>query len=193
MIDSDCPSSPHLAAFGHCRCQCTFLDVGANDGDTLLTWMGAFLKQGTSYQEKLPSHVSSTLRGCFASQGNLCFYGIEGNPRFTSQLNDVQRLLKEEGFHAKLYTETVFGLEDGSTTMFVDPGNRGMDSSLLATKSTHYFASIDEDQGRHFHWAVGQLGKAHLGDVQAHQRGLARRSALPVVADEVLRLCRHED
>lgn len=137
---SDCPNSPHLAAFGQCRCQCTFLDVGANDGDTLLTWIGEFLKPGSPYHKQLPQKLKRTLQSCFTSQRNLCFYGIEGNPRFTTQLQKLHKLLTEEGFHAKLYTDTVLGLEDGFVTMFVEPGIRGMDSSLLAGKKTHYFA-----------------------------------------------------
>ena len=151
---SDCPSSPHMAAFGRCRCQCTFLDVGANDGDTLLTWMGGFLSDapGAKWHEQLPSRLKGALQGCFESQRNMCFYGIEGNPRFVAQLDKLSEVLKKEGFQANLLTKTVLGLEDGITTMFVDPGVRGMDSTLLADKKTHYFKTKDDTHASWGSW-----------------------------------------
>jgi hypothetical protein len=66
-----------LGVFGS-RCKCTFVDIGMNNGDTLLHWW-----RGIPH-DALPPAQSRRLHACAAQpKSSQCYFGMEANPRWS--------------------------------------------------------------------------------------------------------------
>lgn len=146
-------ASLHLAHFGVCFCDCVFVDVGANNGDTLLGWWrgkghgarGSITGHG-GLESLLPPAAAARLRACSSapsqnsqSRRTHCYYGVEANPRWTKLLNHTQARERQLGNHVKVFTGTALAESDGEATFFVErhPGP-GLDASLEGARMVHY-------------------------------------------------------
>ena len=116
-----------------CYCKCVFIDVGANDGQTLLDWphqAAAQLVETKGMRRRagmFPGLSASrwTMRQAPATRGILrrcmqkhsinqtCFYGFEGSRRFTSHLNKLRNHYLQTAHNVAVFTETVFAMQDG--------------------------------------------------------------------------------
>lgn len=152
------------------RCQFAFLDLGANVGDSLgklvdaglppscangetfrFTGCNGVQRQGSeSSTRKLTDWVVSAMTQFQRTHGNrrgkpqpelYCYVGVEGNPRFRQELQDLQQCVMQtvprplRSVH--MYTDTVAsGDGDGPTILYLDTinsKNNFFGSSLLAT------------------------------------------------------------
>lgn len=153
------------------RCKHVFLDLGSNVGDALHKVIDSFLpafndKQyifNTTTGEIGPNFYGAstlnfwTLPGWVKEQitaynrqskqqdpvypEDYCFYGVEGNPYFTSMLREqeiqVLNMIPRPVRHVHFLTEHVGSARDGPTTLFLDTNNRGsrnfVGSSILSS------------------------------------------------------------
>ena len=111
MSTSSCPGSPHLAHLARCHCDCTVVDVGLNNGDTLAKWLptvlgglvdrggsiSAFSKASSRMPPRwvVPPHDAKrpVLERCAQSK-DTCYYGFEGNPKFDGKLKRMAHILR---------------------------------------------------------------------------------------------------
>ena len=132
MVNTDHVPSPCVQAGGvvspNCHCACSVVDVGLNDGKTLLSWV---------YNASAPPSRMAAIRECVAS-GSACYYGFEANPIHSSGLSRLQRHLRRERHRVALFTETAFSTAEGNATFYSDDhirhdnGERGVGSTLIA-------------------------------------------------------------
>lgn len=112
-----------------CACHCVFLDIGLNDGDSLLKWPHDRLLQRQAAASQMvrecldPLHAATT-----------CFVGIEPNPTFTDRLRMLERRARARGVRVQVLTQTALALTDGHATLFVDEKDGGVGSTLEASK-----------------------------------------------------------
>ena len=101
-------------------CQNSFIDLGANVGDALKSLRRAFSDP--------PPPKLTTLEVRMTRWGVrpqlICYVGVEGNPRFTSQLRQLEREVREQRPSvlqaATLHTETVVSDKVGEAMLFLD-------------------------------------------------------------------------
>ena len=120
-----------------CRCNCTFVDIGLNNGDSLLSWW----KLAVTNTKLVQSHRAQRLRACAAQPTTThCFIGFEANPRWSRHLQAYEQKLQSQGIRVKLFTETAFSIEDGEETFYIEnvKGSTGVDASLEGNKAEHY-------------------------------------------------------
>jgi hypothetical protein len=142
-----CGASPHVQHFGICRCKCVFIDVGANDGSTLMQWPRSAsdstrMSAGTTRRDKKTPGLRWHLRAfpelrerlhtCLGNASSSCFYGFEGNADFTPRLTKLQANLRRRGVHATYFTETLFAKADGEQRFHIDRGSLHLGSSIEA-------------------------------------------------------------
>lgn len=133
-------------------CQYTFLDLGANIGDSLGKFIDSSFDscpgKNIPRNPKIVNHQESHGEVHFYERENAlvrsskrilqdlghvpeqyCYYGIEGNPRFTQQLHAMQRKIMGIPVSSKplervhFLTETVAAGCDGPTTLYLDTVN----------------------------------------------------------------------
>ena len=109
MLDAQ----PRAIWKGHCAC--AFVDIGLNDGSTLLTWWRRIdLK-------RLPTEQAQRLRACQAKPlESHCFFGFEANSRWSTQLKALQQRLQGRGAQVELVTDTALSTEDGERLFYVE-------------------------------------------------------------------------
>ena len=61
-------------------CNCTFVDIGLNNGATLTKWF-----HESPLMRKLPAKQSRALHACARNVSSACLYGIEANVRKHAQ------------------------------------------------------------------------------------------------------------
>lgn len=142
----NCAASPHMQYFGICKCDCVFIDVGANDGSTLTLWpqtasMLTRMSSGTIRRDKkipgLRWHLNEfpelrgRLRNCLGNVSSSCYYGFEGNFQFTAKLRKVQGDLRRRGYHAQFFTETLFAKTNGTERFHIDNTHYHLGSSIV--------------------------------------------------------------
>lgn len=160
-------------------CPFIFVDLGANVGDSLgkfidagvTTECGDAMYPGYSTQEgkminkekkssnrltewaRQVLHDASRQVGKTLSPEHYCYFGLEGNPRFTKQL----QALEARVMHTKprpvrnlhFFTETVGTDEDGPTHLFLDTTNEDKNywgSSIYSTHSDVRVSSTEPSQ-----------------------------------------------
>ena len=137
--------------FGVCRCACTVVDVGLNNGQTLSTWLPTVLSRTVVERAwksgKVPHGVTPrwsvppesprrpALERC-ASAPTTCLYGFEANPNFDDALAATERRMRRHGAERiKIFNSTAFALEDGHAHFYVDHQPAATGSTLSADKS----------------------------------------------------------
>ena len=106
------------------QCAGTFVDAGANVGDTLVSWYGDpscavgprqvrsnGVRCGWQWPWWLPLHV----------RRRWCAEAFEANPEFTSRLlRTTERLEKRHGIRINVHAQTAFSTESGNATFGLD-------------------------------------------------------------------------
>lgn len=114
-----CVSSIHASHVGRCHCDCVLVDVGLNNGDSLLSWPKAALASAQDHGEA-DAPVWRRLHSCMASSA-ACYYGFEANPDFSGRLEALEAQLREDGRPVRLFTETAFSTSSEGADVFVEP------------------------------------------------------------------------
>ena len=118
-----CVSSIHASHVGRCHCDCVLVDVGLNNGDSLLSWPKAALASAQDHGEA-DAPVWRRLHSCMASSA-ACYYGFEANPDFSGRLEALEAQLREDGRPVRLFTETAFSTSSEGADVFVEPAKFG--------------------------------------------------------------------
>ena len=202
-----CPASPHVRHLGVCHCECVFVDVGLNDGSTLLHWprnaaRSTAMSAGTIRRDRripgLRWHLReqpllrARMKRCLAnSTANSCFYGFEANGAFTARLLALQRRLRVAGQRVALFTETALATFDGQLRFVRDETKLHLGSSIEACgsavtapapgKARSSVAVVQAVDAARF---LSSLAGAHSGLVAAKMGAPARprpRATMPAV------------
>jgi hypothetical protein len=141
----------------HQRCRFSFFDFGANVGDSLGKFISVGIPscenaatttaspaESLSSSSSFAGHTSRTnrlirwtrpiltdlgrrLEGRTLEPEHYCYFGVEGNPVFTSRLQALQdslmRLHPRPIRYAQFYTESVGADSDGPTVLYLDTKN----------------------------------------------------------------------
>ena len=123
------PDSIHAQQLGVCRCKCTLIDVGLNNGRSVREWarVAAEHSQMAAYPER-----RAQLRAC-VDDISTCYYGFEANPAFTPMLNELERQQRASGTSMRLFTETAFNTQGGDVEFLVEPEGAGATGSTLSS------------------------------------------------------------
>ena len=104
-----------------CSCRCIFVDVGLNDGGTLMSWPQMALREmvlNNSRTRRRHAEMSACLSD--AHRNSTCYFGFEANPSFTARLQTLERRLRAASVCVELSTSTAFGKTNGRATLHVD-------------------------------------------------------------------------
>ena len=110
-----------LAAAAHLgvgRCPCVLIDVGLNNGSSLLEWARL-----AAVHRELPAGSQARLAQCALSV-DTCYYGFEANPIFDERLRTLERRLQDEGVRVKLFTSTAFNTHGRQAEFLVERSSR---------------------------------------------------------------------
>ena len=110
---SSCPHSLHAQYLGVCQCDCTFVDVGLNDGDSLLSWYKTVRFKHTD--------AASGVKSCARGAGTACYYGFEANPVFNGTLLALESRLLNANVRVKVFVSTAFSTHADGALLFVQP------------------------------------------------------------------------
>ena len=140
-------SSFHREYVGACRCSCVIVDVGLNNGDSLLTWA----PEAVSYE--VDSHEAKgidawperreRLRQCM-QDNSTCYYGFEANPIFDEQLGALQTRLRSWGRPVKLFTSTAFNVHDQPAEFLAEP------KAKYGSRSGNVGSTLEKDKSMVF-------------------------------------------
>mmetsp|Transcript_7481 Transcript_7481/g.17731 ORF Transcript_7481/g.17731 Transcript_7481/m.17731 type:complete len:254 (-) Transcript_7481:233-994(-) len=138
---------------GVCRCECVFVDVGLNDGSTLLAWprlaststkmtTGTLRRDrrvpGLRWHLRQKPETRARLKRCLANaKANACYYGFEANAHFTPQLEILERRQCRNGYRVKLFTSTAIATHDGAMRLAVDQSVGHLGSGIEACHAEH--------------------------------------------------------
>lgn len=130
-----CDTVHSRMGLGRCRCECTFIDAGLNNGRSLTQWPRDALdgKRG-----KLPDAMRAKLSRCLAteSKATTCYYGFEGNGAWTQKLAAIENHLRATGTPAKVFTQTLFSVDSKPQMFHVDPMRDHLGSSIALRQVT---------------------------------------------------------
>ena len=135
-------------------CEYTFLDLGANVGDTIRKLIdsglpalngkqhefefakgglgdvqyGQWIGKRQMYESfQLSEYIQKKANGILPE--DFCYYGVEGNPTFTARLREIEiaimNLYPRPLRHAHFFTDHVATGVDGPTTLYLDTVNHG--------------------------------------------------------------------
>jgi len=113
------------------NCDCALIDVGLNNGATLLQWPAEAVAR---LQEKYKGDkaIARSMHRCLAHNSTACFYGFEANPVFDGRLRHMETQLRRQGLKVQLFASTAFGTSSQNVTFFVEPaGPEGSTGSSL--------------------------------------------------------------
>jgi len=143
-----------MNAFGVCRCSCVLLDVGLNDGKSLLQW--PWVAYNFTGQHTLGGPWSAArrrLHDCLhapsGAASSTCYYGIEANPYWNGQLTTLEQSLRTAGVRAKLFVSTAFSTHAGGADFFVEPATWSERSIAALDKNAHALGSSDHSAVAH--------------------------------------------
>ena len=123
------------------RCACVFVDIGLNDGSTLLTWWKRI------DLERLPTEQAQRLRVCRAKPlESHCFFGFEASSRWSTQLKALQERLQRRGARVELFTDTALSTEDGERIFYVERDSKS--PNYAATLEANLVQSYRDGRGR---------------------------------------------
>ena len=129
----------HAKHLGVCQCSCVLVDVGLNNGASLLQWPVKALASRLLHAKPAWSGLQKCLRS--TPMNRTCYYGFEANPSFDRQLVALQSALRAKGTLVKLFTSTAFSTGDGMARLFVQPTAHDVDaagSTLEGSKGLSY-------------------------------------------------------
>ena len=163
--DSDGPVIDDARPMG--QCECSFVDIGLNDGNTLEAWW-----RDQSALAALPSAQARRLQACTAdlSARSHCYWGMEANPRWTVALRALEARMRAKGHRVQLLTETALSTHDGEATFYVErnlKSSPGLDASLEAERGVHY-----KDRSG-WHWALNSTLRESSAFVPVRVRTVA--------------------
>ena len=116
-----CPSSIHALYFSVCRCECVIVDVGLNDGKSLLTWPVHLLNRFKKLNRSSQASVRHRLHTCVERNATTCFYGFEANPAFDLKLLTLESQLRGQGIRARLFRSMAFSTGSEGADFLVEP------------------------------------------------------------------------
>ena len=122
------PDSIHAPHLGVCRCRCTLIDVGLNDGQSVREWARIAAEHS---QMMVHSETRAQMRAC-VEDASTCYYGFEANPVFTPMLSQLERQQRVNGTSMRLFTETAFNTRGGDVEFLVEPLGAGATGSTLS-------------------------------------------------------------
>ena len=166
------------------NCPCTLIDVGLNNGESLLKWAPeaiAYSAPGGTFAN-LPSIVDdaawparrSKLQQCIDDK-NTCYYGFEANPSFDETLDAIERTLRDAGRPVKLFTRTAFNINDQPAEFLVEPPH---------SRSGNTGSTLEKDKGSHFIDKSGQW--RHNNNKTVLDAGYQKRKVASVNASAFL-------
>lgn len=137
----DCPSSLHGQHFGFCHCECTFVDVGLNNGHSIRLWPKIVQAKLDAQRNKSleTGAVGQRLNAC--NKTSACYYGFEANPFFDAMLAHSESVHRRDGVRMRLFTSTAFSTHGDGVDFYVEPPNSG----------TGHRKSIRNEHGYHQH------------------------------------------
>ena len=113
---------------GRCkRCRCTFLDAGLNNGDSLMNWPRQLANSSWTPDSRTPANKRANadlarMRECLTMPAeDVCYYGFEIHPGFTTHLRSKQAALRDQGVRVHLFTETAFAVDDQGIDIHAEP------------------------------------------------------------------------
>jgi hypothetical protein len=114
------------------NCDCAIIDVGLNNGATLLQWPAEAVARLQGNTKKGDKAIARSMHRCLAHKDTACFYGFEANPVFDGRLRHMETQLRREGRKVQLFASTAFGTSSQNVTFFVQPaGPEGSTGSSL--------------------------------------------------------------
>ena len=135
MTNSSTLPSLHMRHLGVRHCPCVFVDIGLNNGHTLLHWWrDAALR-------RLPRAPAARLLECTSLPSEQhCYYGIEANPRWDATLRRKQQNWHQRGLRVHLFTRTALSTAVGAADFFYEKSAQspGLDASLEPSRQEHY-------------------------------------------------------
>jgi len=114
------------------HCHCLFIDVGLNNGDSLIQW-----PREAADNARLSPDQRRGMRQCLSDMhvNATCYVGFEANPNFNARLLDVEKALLSSGRRVKIFRETAVSTEDGTIEFMVDTEGHGLGSSAEPSKA----------------------------------------------------------
>jgi len=131
----------HMAAFQVCHCACVIVDIGLNNGDSLLQWAPEALSLASG-DASWPARREQ-LSQCIADNATTCYYGFEANPVFDKQLKELEGRLRAEERRVKLFTSTAFNVHSDPTEFLVEPRSSRSGNTGSTLEKEKRFAFID--------------------------------------------------
>jgi hypothetical protein len=123
------------------RCECAFVDVGLNNGATLLGWPQTLLQ--APHNKTLSELYLKRIRNCLKEANAPCYYGFEASPIHTGPLRALQSRLRTQQIRTLIFAETAFSHEAGNATFYIDesedvnhPHTRGVGGTTTPTRET---------------------------------------------------------
>ena len=143
LASAHCPDNTRsLHSLGDDRCSCSLVDIGLNDGGTLLQWP----KSAAAKLSRGDGRLSKSLLECVGS-ARTCYTGFEMQARYTARLREQELAHRRKGGRIQLFTETAFAISADPVEAFVDPLGGGVGTSLVGdTRRTYRF---QDERGRY--------------------------------------------
>ena len=162
-------------------CRCVFVDIGLNDGASLMRWPSEALALLQKQSSSSSGAAARALRQCQRATAEACYIGIEPNPGFAAHLAELEASLLANGTRAKILRETALGVEDGSADLYVADNDGGVGSTLEAGKA-HSFSTHGGRRWR----STGQTASSAYRNVTVRTLGAANflrtlQAATPLV------------
>uniref|UniRef100_A0A7S4R001 Methyltransferase FkbM domain-containing protein n=1 Tax=Alexandrium monilatum TaxID=311494 RepID=A0A7S4R001_9DINO len=112
LSTSEAPDVPKSAEYAKCRH--VFVDGGSNRGDTAMAFSG-----------DQPNHEIGEAREAYLKRINktvhdVCYFGFEGNRKWTSKLREVQAKYADRFAHIEFFTETVLLSRPANVSFWVE-------------------------------------------------------------------------
>ena len=132
----NCAASLHATHLGLCRCACVLVDVGLNDGSSLLEWphRAASMLGRSPFPQR--QQLRPLVKAC-ARSNTTCYYGFEANPGFDEKLQLLESQHRQHGLPIRIFTSTAFSNHSGGADFLVEPpGHKtgGVSSTLDGSK-----------------------------------------------------------
>ena len=159
MAATSC-NSFHAEHLGRCHCECVMVDVGLNDGRTLLHWPVHLAQRMQKLNRSSQAGVRRRLEWCIARNSS-CYYGFEANSAFDQGLLALQTSLRGQGVPVRLFTSTAFGIGAEPIDFLVEPFSFGTGAISSTTEPTNILSY----RNRFGHWT-----RNHTTTVASHYR-----------------------
>merc|ERR1711935_115786 len=139
------------------NCDCALIDVGLNNGATLLQWPAEAVAR-LQEEYKGEKAIARSMHRCLAHKSTACFYGFEANPVFDGRLRHMEKQLRRQGLKVQLFASTAFGTSSQNVTFFVEPAGPGgstgssLDGSKPLTSLTEkgWYTNLSTEVREHY-------------------------------------------